>query len=80
MTAGQARDHERPFELYISYAAERRHVVENLLIHLEPYRRTGLIQAWTDHDIKKGAPWRPELELAMDRCDAALPGACPRID
>ena len=71
------RDHERPFQLFISYASERRHVVENLLINLEPYRRSGLIRAWTDHDIAKGAPWQPELEEALDRCDAALLVLCP---
>ena len=77
--AGPDRDHQRPFELFVSYAKERRAVVDRLLDSLWPNVRTGLIRPWTDHDITKGGEWRPELTAAMDRCDAALLVLCPRF-
>jgi hypothetical protein len=73
------RDRDRPFELFISYARERRAVLNNLLENLKPYVRTGLIRLWTDHDIAKGGEWRPELAEAMDRCDGAILILCPKF-
>ncbi|HYN79053.1 MAG TPA: toll/interleukin-1 receptor domain-containing protein, partial [Lamprocystis sp. (in: g-proteobacteria)] len=69
------RDHERPFELFISYSHKREAVKDRLCKHFSVLEGT-LLSTWTDRAIRPGAPWREEIEAAILRADAALFVVC----
>jgi hypothetical protein len=63
---------EIPEELFISYSHEDEKLKNELLKHLSPLRRFGLIQEWHDRLIGAGADWHQEIGNALNRCKLIL--------
>lgn len=61
-----------PRSLFISYSHEDREYLDRLLIHLKPLERAGLIEMWSDTQIRSGDRWRAEIESALDRANIAI--------
>ncbi|HEU4557893.1 MAG TPA: toll/interleukin-1 receptor domain-containing protein [Longimicrobium sp.] len=58
--------------VYISYSLEDLRFVEQLLIFLRPYIRSGEFETWDDGAIAVGGNWQPEMDQAIDRADVAI--------
>ncbi len=61
-----------PLEIFIAYAHADELLKNELVKHLSPLRRTGLIQEWHDRRIKPGAEWEHEIDRHVNRCGIVL--------
>jgi hypothetical protein len=66
----KGRDKKRVF---ISYSHKDTDWLERLLVVLKPLQRDGIIQLWSDKDIKPGQDWRSEISSALDLAGIAIP-------
>ena len=62
----------RPLKVFISYAHEDESFKDDLLTHLRPLERRGLLIIWQDRKIEAGDEWRRAIETAMNIGDMAL--------
>jgi hypothetical protein len=60
------RDH-----VFISYSRQDKRFLDDLLIQLKPYVRTG-ITAWSDRQIQPGSQWFDEIKAALARSSVAV--------
>lgn len=58
--------------VFISYSHADRRWLDHLLRHLRPLVREGYIEIFSDKNIRVGADWRKELEVALDAASIAI--------
>ncbi|MGI8431365.1 MAG: TIR domain-containing protein [Chthoniobacterales bacterium] len=56
----------RPLEIFISHAHADQALKEELIKHLSPLKRRGLISHWQDRDISAGAEWADEIDTRLN--------------
>src|SRR4051812_16033184 len=61
-----------PVKLFISYAHEDEKFKDELLIYLNPLKRSGKIAIWSDRAILVGNKWSEEIKAALDNCEIML--------
>lgn len=66
-TEGAMRD-----QVFISYSHRDKKLMEDLLLHLKPYLRSGSVTAWSDQQIASGAQWFQEIQAALDKTRVAV--------
>lgn len=62
----------QPVKLFISYARKDEAFKEELLVHLKPLKRNGIIEAWHDNDVELGGEWEPEILHQLETADVLL--------
>jgi hypothetical protein len=67
--------HERalPVNVLIAYSHSDEALKDELIKHLSPLRRQGLIQDWHDRRIAPGADWNRDIDGHLSRCAIFLP-------
>ena len=58
--------------VFLSYSHRDEHVLQSLLSFLTTLEREGLIDLWSDRDIKGGEQWRREIEAALEGASIAV--------
>ena len=59
-------------KVFISYSHHDDKYLKRLAVHLEPYRRSGAIEIWSDTQIQPGALWRDEVANAIATTKVAI--------
>ena len=59
----------RALELVVSYSHRDEALKNELLVHLSPLRRQGVIRAWHDRDIDAGSDWKTEIDAQFNSAD-----------
>jgi hypothetical protein len=62
----------RALELIVSYSHKDEALKNELLIHLSPLRREGVIRNWHDRDIDAGTEWKTEIDSHFKTADIIL--------
>ncbi|MEV4513651.1 toll/interleukin-1 receptor domain-containing protein [Dactylosporangium sp. NPDC049525] len=60
-------------KVFISYSHKDTDWLERLLVFLKPLHRAGIIDVWSDKDIKPGRDWHKEINAALDLAGIAIP-------
>jgi TIR domain len=63
---------DRALEVVISYSHKDEALKNELLIHLSPLRREGVIRDWHDRDIDAGTEWKTEIDSHFKTADIIL--------
>ena len=63
---------ETRMHVFVSYSHKDEEYFTRLLVHLRPFERNGLIDAWSDTKIKAGQDWQQEIDAALKRATAAI--------
>jgi len=58
--------------VFISYSHSDKAYLDELLVHLKPLEKKGLIDAWSDERIKAGSLWKTEIEAALSKAKVAI--------
>jgi hypothetical protein len=61
-----------PLEVFVSYAHADQALKDELLKHLSPLKRRGLIKHWHDREIDAGSEWAAEIETNLGKADIIL--------
>lgn len=61
-----------PVRLFISYAHEDEAFKDELLVFLNPLKRSGQIEIWNDKAIVVGDKWDDKIKAALDECELIL--------
>jgi len=61
-----------PVEIFIAYAHADEPLKDELLKHLSPLRREGLIREWHDRRIQPGADWEHQIDQHLNACGIVL--------
>ena len=56
----------------ISYAHRDQALKDELIVHLSPLRRQGIITDWHDRNINAGADWKKEIDTHLDTAGMIL--------
>ncbi|MEP7341874.1 MAG: TIR domain-containing protein [Acidobacteriota bacterium] len=59
-------------KLFISYAYKDKPLLDELLVHLSPMKREGLIEVWADSQISTGAAWTEAISARLEEADIIL--------
>lgn len=62
----------QPLKAFLSYAHADKALAKELLKHLEPLSRIGLVQRWHDGDISVGKDWEKEIWSQLRAADIIL--------
>lgn len=62
----------QPLKIFISYARKDANYKDDLLVHLSPLKRNGLIEAWHDSDVEPGEVWESEILNQLQEADVIL--------
>ena len=71
-TQGTAPEPPRALKAFISYCHADKDLKNELVKHLEPLRRSGLVNHWHDGDIIVGREWEKEIWLNFESADIIL--------
>jgi hypothetical protein len=63
---------ETPVSLFISYARKDEPYMRELVSHLEPLQRGGLISSWYDGQILPGEEWEPQIKRNLEEAQIIL--------
>lgn len=66
------RSAKTPPRIFVSYCHADRLLKEELLKHLEPVRRLGLIDTWTDLEILPGEDWDRTISANLEMAEIVL--------
>lgn len=58
--------------VFVSYCHSDRRFLARLRVHLRPLERDGLINLWSDEDLRAGDDWRSEIALAISSARVAI--------
>jgi hypothetical protein len=58
--------------VFLSYSHRDDHVLESLMSYLTALEREGLIDLWSDQNIKGGEQWRREIDAALEGASIAV--------
>jgi len=58
--------------IFFCYAREDKTLLDQLMAHLSPLQREGLVSVWYDRDISAGAEWEPEIKAHLDTAQIVL--------
>ena len=61
-----------PLEIFCCYARKDQSLLKELVIHLSPLQRRGLIVIWNDIDINAGAVWEEEIKKHLNTAQIIL--------
>ena len=61
-----------PVELFIAYSHVDELLKDELIKHLSPMSRSGIIEEWHDRRINPGADWTSQISDALNRCQIIL--------
>jgi hypothetical protein len=61
-----------PLEVFISYAHADQALKDELLKHLSPLKRRGLVEHWHDRQIDAGAEWAEEIDARLESAHIIL--------
>ncbi len=61
-----------PFQVFICYAREDRHALEQLMGHLAVFERNGTVKFWYDREITGGKDWDQEIRFNLKSADIVL--------
>jgi hypothetical protein len=59
-------------KVFISYSRADEKLMKELLKHLKPFSRSGVITAWSDEQIAAGSRWLSEIQAALERTSVAV--------
>jgi hypothetical protein len=59
-------------KLFISYCHKDAKFLEDLLLHLKPFERAGLVAKWSDKQIAAGSQWLDEIQAALATTKVAV--------
>ena len=62
----------QPVEIFCCYAREDQVILRQLLAHLKPLQRQGLITIWSDLDINVGAEWEQAINEHLNTAQIIL--------
>lgn len=57
---------------FIAYSHTDREIHKSLLNHLRPLSRIGLIDSWSDREIKPGEEWHKEISTKLNAADIII--------
>jgi len=63
---------KRSLKVFISYCHVDEALKTELLKHLEPLRRMGLVETWHDRQIKAGDEWSKKISVNLEEADLIL--------
>ena len=66
-----------PVNAFVSYSHKDNHVLERLKVHLTLLKRDGLINLWSDNEIRAGGKLDQEIEKAHDNSMLFIPIVSP---
>jgi hypothetical protein len=58
--------------VFISYSHADTSFLNELMLHLKPIEKQGLIEAWSDQRIQSGDDWKREITEALERSQFAI--------
>ena len=61
-----------PLKAFVSYSHVDKALTSELLKHLEPLRRMGIVEHWHDGDITAGKEWQTEISNQLTSADIVL--------
>src|SRR5690349_18716965 len=61
-----------PLRIFCSYAHEDYSFCEQLRTALSGLRNLGLVESWSDRDIRAGREWDPEIRQQLDDADVIV--------
>ena len=59
-------------QVFISYSHEDEEFLKELLKHLKPYTRSGVITHWSDKQIASGSKWFDQIQKALGKTSVAV--------
>jgi internalin A len=59
-------------QVFISYSRHDKKLMGELLTHLKPYLRGGIVTAWSDQQISPGSQWFDEIQSALAKTSVAV--------
>lgn len=62
----------KPVTAFISYSHADAKLKADLITHLTPLKRLGIISAWNDQEIKAGDEWEKEIATKLAKADVVL--------
>ena len=62
----------KPVSIFISYSHRDEEFRDELVRHLSPLKRAGLIEAWHDRVLRPGMNWAIEIDRKIEEADPAL--------
>ncbi len=63
---------KKPVRVFISYASADTNLVNELIKHLSPLKRNGLISCWQRENVSPGANWEEEVMRRLSHADIIL--------
>ncbi len=63
----------KPVKIFISYSHEDERFRRELVKHLKPLEREGVIELWSDRMIDSGDEWRRAIDKRIDQADLFVP-------
>jgi WD40 repeat protein len=61
-----------PISIFCCYARKDEALLDELITHLSPLQREGLIEVWCDREIPGGAEWNPEIQKHLNAAQIIL--------
>jgi hypothetical protein len=58
--------------VFVSYSHQDKRWVDELLVHLKPYVRSGSLEVWNTAEIASGTDWSDEIKRVLDAADLAV--------
>jgi T3SS (YopN, CesT) and YbjN peptide-binding chaperone 3/TIR domain len=58
--------------IFVSYSHQDRKHLDRLLVHLRPLERSGIIDLWSDIQLRPGSKWKSEIAEAIARSKVAI--------